>query len=138
MPMTIQLVHAQEFLKGTVEGRIDLEKSLDMLRELARVPDRPDSDIFFLDLRGADVDLSPTDIYRLSSTIGETGIMHADKLVVLVDPTEFEELTFLETTSFNQGYRVFVFKDFEQSILKLWEFERGSANDGPDRSRPAG
>ena len=127
MPPKIKLIRSVEYLNISPEGDIDLEKSKQLLAELAKAKRPPADYDIILDFRRAQVKLSTTDIWYLAAELVKYENTFRDKVAVLILPgLDFDKAEFFELCSKNRGYNVDVFTNYEDAIQ--WFYENGNLN----------
>ena len=125
MPVELQIIRAQEFIRLGATERLDLAASKLVLAALARACRKRGIGRALLDLRGvtpgATPKFAPSDLAALVNTFGEAGFTVTDRLAVLYgsDPHRRARLfAFLGTM---HGWNVAAFGNFEEALLWLSE-----------------
>lgn len=123
MPMELQLIRAQEFIRLGAHGHFDLEASKVALAQLAAACWKRGTNQALLDLRalhpGPKPIFAPTDLVALVQTFCEIGFTHQQRLAVLYgsDPHHRARLfAFLATL---RGWNVQAFDNFEAAVTWL-------------------
>ena len=109
MAKHIRVVHAHEFIQATPEGAIDLEKSKDLLAEIASWSAPEDGYDIILDIRSAQMKLSVSDLWNLAAELHRHSEAFARKTAVLVPRDEFDEAGFFALCAQERGFRVSAF-----------------------------
>jgi hypothetical protein len=97
-------------------GRLDLEGSKRMLREIAADPQFDAMTEVLLDLRDVDCEMSTLDIYKLAAFMGgpDPALPTRRKIAVLVGGlAEFDHAAFLQMCIANTGVRLAAFVDYD-------------------------
>ena len=145
MPMELQIIRAQEFIRLGAHGRIDLKASKEILAKLAAACWKRGINQALLDLRalhfGPKPVFSPNDLAVLVNTFREIGFTHRERLAVLyrADPHHRARLfSFIATL---HGWNVRAFDSFEEAVAWLSgaepeqsEVETDLHNQGGERS----
>ncbi len=123
MPMELQIIRAQEFIRLGAHGHYDLKASKAVLAQLARACWKRGIHQALLDLRalqpGPKPVFSPDDLLALVNTFHEIGFTHQQRLAVLYrsDPHLRARLfAFIATV---RGWKVQAFDDFEKAVAWL-------------------
>ena len=123
MPMELQIIRAQEFIRLGAHGRIDLKASKEILAKLAAACWKRGINQALLDLRalhfGPKPVFSPNDLAVLVNTFREIGFTHRERLAVLyrADPHHRARLfSFIATL---HGWNVRAFDSFEEAVAWL-------------------
>jgi hypothetical protein len=113
----IKLITAKDFLEVTPDGLINLSTSRQLLVDIAKA-ERPPADYDLLvDFRDTHSQLSITDVYRLAAELCQHGDTFQRKVALLVLPgINFDRASFFETCSFNRGFCVNAFTDYEKAM----------------------
>ena len=116
MPAKILIIHAQDFLKATPEGKLDLEESKKILLELASIVVPQDDYQLIIDTRQAHSVMSPTDMLVLVQEISEFGARFRRKTAVICPRERFNHAKFLELCASHKGYEINAFTVYEDAI----------------------
>ncbi len=123
MPIELQIIRAQEFIRLGAHGHIDLNASKEVLALLATACRKRGIHQALLDLRmaipGVTPIVSPKDLVTLVNTFHEVGFQREDRVAVLYqyDPHRRAKLFSLIATL--KGWKVRAFNDFEKAIFWL-------------------
>jgi hypothetical protein len=102
---------------GKIQGQVELEAIWDFAKEVAEETASHNCMRFLNDLREAVLTLLPFQIYDIPDIVDDAGLDPLCRRALLVSQ-DFKEYGFFETTSYNRGQPVKIFKDFEQA--KEW------------------
>ena len=116
MPAKIRIIHAQDFLKATPEGKLDFEESKRILLEVASVLVPQDDCDLIIDTRKAHSIMSPTDMLLLVQEISALGEKFRRKTAVICPRERFDHAKFLELCSSYKGYEIHAFTAYEDAI----------------------
>ena len=109
MPKHIRLVQAHEFIQASPEGKIDLDRSKELLIEIAaRSAPEHDCDII-LDLREAKMRMSVTDLWYLAAEMHQHPETFARRTAVLVPREQFDHAGFFALCAQERGFEVSAF-----------------------------
>lgn len=116
MPAKILIIHAQDFLKVTPEGKLDLEESIKILLEIASLVVPQDDYEIIIDTRKAHSVMSPTDMLKLVQVISAFGEKFRRKTAVICPRERFDHAKFLELCASHRGYEIHAFMVYEDAI----------------------
>lgn len=119
MTTNIEIIQTQDFIRAKPDGALDLKASRNLLKDLVIQFDAAGQYRVLIDTRGADVDLSSTDIFELGVALTAEPALVREKVAILVPPEEKVNAAFFETVSINRGANLRVFTDFETAITWL-------------------
>jgi len=123
MPIELQIIRAQEFVRLGAHGHFDLKVSKAVLAELARACCKRDINQALLDLRalhpGPKPVFSPNDLVTLVNTFREVGFTHKDRLAVLYGSDPHHRARLFSFIATLRGWKVQAFDSYEQAILWL-------------------
>ena len=119
MPTRIRIIYANDFIKATAEGSLDLEESKRLIRTIAVTIDPlVDYDVM-LDTRQARSSLSVADLWNLASELNNLRQSFSRKMAVLCSPEQFDRAGFCAFGSQNSGLPVQTFTSFEDATAWL-------------------
>lgn len=119
MPTNVRVIHANDFIRATARGVLDLEESKKMLIAVASAAGPMTTFEILLDVRKAQVSLSTTDLWYLAAEFVELGKTFRHKTAVLCPSDGFNKAGFFETCAQNRGLNVRGFVSFEEAIMWL-------------------
>jgi len=124
MTTKIKLVRSIEYLHTSPTGEVDLERSKQLLVDLAKAKRPPADYDIILDFRRSQLKLSTTDIWYLAADLVNHDHTFKDKVAVLILPgLDFDKAKFFELCSKNRGLNVEVFTNYEDAVQWLYENE---------------
>ena len=114
----VYYVPEEKIVAAVVEGRLTPEAAQQAVSEIARVSTQNGTHCLLMDLRGAKLQASMTDIYYLPALLADAGLtrLHKQALVVAQDEEKYD---FLATVFANRGYWIRVFSDSESATSWL-------------------
>jgi hypothetical protein len=118
--LRLQVIHAKDFLRMTPEGKIDFEKTRDMLLEAVSVEGLSSELDVLVDFRHVESDLSPTDVWYLAEELSKHDEAFKDQIAILVNPERFDNAKFFELCALNRGLEVAAFSSYEDAINWLF------------------
>jgi len=134
MATKIKVISCNEFLEVTPDGTINLTTSKQLLVDIARADHLPVDHELFIDLRDTRNQLSVTDVYLLAAELCQYGDTFRRKVALLVVPgVNFDRACFFETCSYNRGFSVNAFTDYEKALRWIL-----SSDDVSDPNNPEG
>src|SRR5271169_3084337 len=123
MPMELQIIRAQEFIRLGAHGKFDLKASKSVLAELAGACCKRGINQALLDLRalhpGPKPVFSPNDLVTLVNTFREVGFTHQQRLAVLYGSDPHHRARLFAFIAKLRGWKVQAFDNFEQAMLWL-------------------
>jgi hypothetical protein len=118
--LKLQIIHANEFLRLTERGVMDLAASRQALDELARAACSTDAREILIDAREAVKQRSIIDSWDLAADLeNHKADFVGRKIAILVNGTG-EAVEFFKLCAQNRGYYVNVFRDYEAAINWLF------------------
>lgn len=117
MPQNIQIIAAKEYVRSDISGKVDLQTSITILKELAEAHARTANSDILLDTRAADgTAMSGLDIYELVICLRDLGLGRANKIAVLYTVTDgLDRGKMFEMLAQDRGLQVSAFQDFESA-----------------------
>ena len=125
MSTCIRIIQANDFIKATSEGSLDLEESKRLLRTIAVTIDPVVDYDAMLDTRQAQSGLSVADLWYLAAELNNLRKTFSRKMAVLCSPEQFDRAGFCALGSQNSGLPVQAFTSFEGATKWL-------TSEGPD------
>jgi hypothetical protein len=116
MSTNIKIIHAQDFIKATLEGQLDLEKSKEVLMKIASAPASKDDYEIIVDTRKAEVQMTVYDLWYLAKEMGNQRKAFSRKTAILCPLVKFDSAEFFALCAKNRGLQVMAFTSFEDSI----------------------
>jgi hypothetical protein len=116
MSTNIKIIHAQEFIKATAEGQLDLEKSKKLLMEVASASAPLVDYEIILDTRKAQTGMSVTDLWYLAGELSTLRKAFSRKTAVLCPLEQFDLAGFFALCAQNRGFQVKAFTSFEEAV----------------------
>jgi len=113
MSTRIRVIEANDFIKATSEGSLDLEESKRRLRAIAVTIDPVVDYDAMLDTRQARSGLSVADLWHLAAELNNLRKTFSRKMAVLCSPEQFDRGGFCAFGSQNSGLPVQTFTSFE-------------------------
>jgi len=121
----VRLVRGTKLIYADCDGTLDLPSSRDVLCQLLSQEIGTSDEQFDLlfDVRGADIDLSMSDIWTLVQDIDECAPEFGERLALLDHWDEtFDRMQFMEASAHEVGlHHVRAFIDFESAVDWLWD-----------------
>jgi hypothetical protein len=123
MPLELQIIRAQEFVRLGAHGHFDLKVSKAMLANLARACCKRGINQALLDVRalhpGPKPVFSPNDLVALVNTFHEVGFTHKQRLAVLYSSDPHHRARLFSFIATLRGWKVQAFDSYEQAIVWL-------------------
>ena len=116
MPTDIRIIHAQDFIRVTPEGHLDLEKSKELLMEIASASAPLVDYGIILDTRKAEIAMSVTELWLLAAELSQFRKAFSGKTAVLCPLEKFDYAEFFALCAKNRGLQVRAFTSFEDAI----------------------
>jgi hypothetical protein len=116
MMMTVQSIHPRDFIRATANGTLDRTTAERHLAALAgATAGLTDFDVI-LDTRGAELDVSTTDLWHLAVFFAGLPKMRRRKIAILPAPDAFDRAAFFAVAAENRGTPIRAFETFEEAI----------------------
>jgi hypothetical protein len=132
MPMELQIIRAQEFIRLGAKGRFDLKASKGALRTIALACWKRGINQALIDLRalhpGPKPVFTPQDLATLVKTFREIGFTHQQRLAVLYGSDPHHRARQFAFIASLKGWKVKAFGNFEEAVAWLSEAETALAN----------
>ncbi len=139
MPIELQIIRAQEFIRLGAHGHFDLEASKAVLKQLATACRLRGIHQALLDVRavvpGQKPVFSPKDLVALVETFGQVGFKRQDRVAVLYGSDPHHRASLFSFVATVHGWQVQAFKDFEKAIY--WLAAAGPAAAAPEVELPS-
>lgn len=116
MTTDVRIIHAHDFIKASVDGQLDLEKSKELLVEVATASTSLADYEVLLDTRKTKSVMSITDLWYLAAELSNLGKAYYRKTAVLCPIENFDQAGFFALCATNRGFRVKAFTSFEEAI----------------------
>jgi len=135
MDLRIRVIRANEFIKTTATGQLDLSQSKEILLKLAAVNKPPARHDILLDVRGATgTSMTLVDIAELVEVMLAHRESFREKLAILAsESAPLTRANFMKLYAHNRGLQVGAFKNFEEAITWLMQ-EKDLSEAPPDAS----
>ena len=132
MPIELQIIRAQEFIRVGAHGHFDLEASKAVLAQLASACRKRGIHQALLDVRalvpGQKPVFSPQDLMTLVKTFDEVGFNRLDRVAVLYTSDPHHRAHLFSFVATVHGWQVQAFNNFEKAIY--WLSAAGSKSAG--------
>jgi hypothetical protein len=119
----IRIIHSHDFIKATPEGLLDLEKSKEVLMEIASSSVSMGDYEIILDTQKAQVEMSTFDLWYLAAELSKFRKAFERKIAVLCPLKGFDLAGFFALCAKNRGYQVKAFTSLEAAIEWLFANE---------------
>jgi hypothetical protein len=123
MPIELQIIRANEFIRAGARGVVNFEASKVTLHQLAQACRKRGVDRALLDLRELPMPskpaFTPTELAALVGTFREAGFSRNQKLAVLYRTDPHHGARMFAFISSMRGWKVRAFNDFEQALFWL-------------------
>ena len=118
MPSNIKVYRVGDIIRMTESGELDLDRSIDIVRQLATEANYHQDHNVILDLRETSVNVSMGDIIQISMEFASYHQVFKNKIAVIIPDTEerLKIATRFKTCMDMQGFQFEQFTDFEAAI----------------------
>ena len=118
MSIGIKVYQTKDFIRKTTKGTIDLERSLDEVRQLALAANHFKGHSILLDLRETVVDGDRADTMKVAAAFAQHFRSFRNKIAVIVPDTEdrMAKAEFMRTCMHLQGFQWEFFMAYEDAI----------------------
>jgi hypothetical protein len=128
MPMELQIIRAQEFIRLGTKGHFDLKSSKAVLAQLAAACCKRGINQALVDLRmlhpGPKPVFSPNDLVALVNTFHEVGFTHKQRLAVLYGSDPHHRARLFAFIAKLRGWKVQAFDSFEEAVMWMSAMEK--------------
>ena len=123
MNLSIEIVKAQDFLKTTTRGELDLKKCKELLNKIVEKAIQHDNHHILIDIRGtSSPKMGTIELYSLVAEMEKYKDVLNNKMVILDDDDEnFNKVEFIEMCAKNRGFAINAVTDYEEAINWLTE-----------------
>jgi len=115
MVSDIKVIHVRDFLRVTVQGKLDLKGSKGAILEIANATSSHPHDIL-LDVRDAPSYLSLSEVSEVATEFIKLQVGAGRKTAVLTAPDRFGNAQFFAISARNMGALVQAFLSFEEAM----------------------
>jgi len=116
MVSNIRIIRAQDFIKATPEGPLDLKRSKELLVEIASASAPEDGCKIVLDTRKAQPGMRTTDLWYLAAELSIVRKAFSRRTAVLCPLEGFDNAEFFALCAQNRGFQIKAFTSFEDAI----------------------
>lgn len=122
MATTIKIKSAKDFLEVTTYGIINITTSRQLLADIAKAEHHQADYELLIDFRDTQSRLSVADVYHLAAELCQHGTTFRRKVALVVLPgPNFDRASFFETCSYNRGFSVNAYTDYEAALSWILE-----------------
>lgn len=122
MEIRIKIIRARDFLEITTHGILTITTSRQLIADIVDVQHQQTDYGLLVDFRDTKNSLSIGDVYQLASELFQYGNTFRRKVALLVMPGHnFERASFFETCSFNRGFTINAYTDYEKALRWILE-----------------
>jgi hypothetical protein len=114
----IKVYQTKDFIRKTAQGTIDLDRSLEVVRELATAANYFQGHSILMDLRGTEVDADRSDTLRLAAEFSNYFKSFQNKIALIVPDTaeRMAHAEFMRSCMHLQGFQWEFFMAYEDAI----------------------
>jgi len=116
VPPSVKVIHARDFVRARPEGVFDLDESLRLLAEIEAAAAGLKNHDVLLDVRRAESELTPGDLWTLAQKLAEFRDAYRRKTAVLCPLERFDNARFFALCSENRGLNVRAFTSYEGAM----------------------
>ncbi len=113
--MKLKIIHANDFIKATPEGEVNLELSKTRIGKLAGSLEPTHEYSFLVDWRNVTVNFSMTDMFYLALEVARHKELSRAKISLLVPVNNFDRGEFLQLCAQNRGVQLAAFTEYEEA-----------------------
>jgi hypothetical protein len=121
MARKLRIIHARDFVSAKPDGRLDLEESEHLLREVVGVSDALEEFDILIDTREAASTLSATDLWYLAERLVRHPRTFAGRTAILCPPERIDHARFFAMRAEAQGIDMDAFVSYEEAMTWLNE-----------------
>ncbi len=123
MTAEVRIIRAQDFIKATPEGDLDLAKSRLLLLEIASAKAVLQDYAVLLDTRRAKSKLSAYELWYLASELQKVSDQFLRRTAIICPHERFEMAKFFALSAAKQGFEMRAFISFEEAMEWLSSFD---------------
>ncbi len=116
MPTNIRIIHAHDFIVAAPEGMLDLEKSKELLIEVASATVPLGDYGILVDTRRTQMEIPVVGLWQLAVELAKLHMAFSRKTAVLCPSEHFDHAAFFALCAQNRGFKVNAFTSFEDAI----------------------
>ena len=116
MATSVAIIHAQDFIRATPDGLLDLATSKEVLIDIAAASGPLVDYRILIDTRHAQVSMSTADLWYLAAELSEHGKAFLRRTAVLCPLEGFDQAGFFALCAKNRAFPVSAFTSFEDAI----------------------
>jgi hypothetical protein len=110
-------ISTTDFLEVTSDGIVNVTTTRKLLAEIAKAHQNQSDYEMVVDLRGTESHMSVIEVYQLAAELCQHGDTFRRKVALIVTPGHnYERACFFETCSFNRGFMIKAYSDYEEAI----------------------
>lgn len=121
MPVDIRVIRAQEFVKATPEGRLDLAASKQLLADVASATGGLSNYQIMLDTRMTESFMNESDLWDLATALSELGSTFHRKTALLCSADRLDRSKFFALMARYRGFEMRAFTSYENAMEWLVE-----------------
>ena len=120
MSHDVRLIRAQDFVQSDVNGVVDLQGTMRLLRETAAACLAHENHHVLIDVREARGKFTAPEVVELALTLRDLGFDRHHRIAILNDPRDgFDRAALFETVAATRGFYVRAFREFEDAFRWL-------------------
>ncbi len=116
MPTNIRIIHAHDFIVAAPEGKLDFDKTKELLIEVASATFPLDDYGILVDTRRTQVEIPVVGLWQLAVELSKLHMAFSRKTAVLCPGEHFDHAAFFALCAQNRGFKVNAFTSFEDAI----------------------
>jgi hypothetical protein len=140
MPLDLQIIRANEFVRVGPREHLDFKASKEALRLLAAACRKRGIDRALLDLRNLDIPAKPlftrAELTALVETFHEVGFEQQQRLAVLYRTDPHQGIRRFAFIGILRGWQVRAFSDFESALAWISEDSQGDEHEPEEKQIP--
>lgn len=127
MPANIKVIQATEFIRAAPEGKAQIEKAEQLLKDIADAGAGLEGFHVLVDTRRVSEGLTATELWYLADKLAHYRRTFGNKTAILCPVERFDHSRFFALCAENKGFNVQAFTDYEHAMEWLLEGEEVAA-----------
>lgn len=121
MARRVRIIRPRDFVSAKPDGKLDLEESEHLLREVVKVSDPLDEFDILVDTRDAASVLSASDLWFLAEKLADYPKTFSGRTAIVCPADRFDHAAFFALCADNRGIDMHAFTSYEEAMAWLTE-----------------
>ena len=118
MALKVEIIHAQDLIRTTPDGELDQQKTREMFDAIGTAAEKLTDFVILMDLRNIEnATVTVTQLWHLAEYLITYGRVFLKPAALLLPADDSgDRARFFETCAQNRGFKIRVFKNFEEAL----------------------